>query len=111
MGVFPQSDFARVFGFGPPLAWVLLRLFVGVLLPLGPWPRSSSPVEVCGKFVEGMGVMGRMKPSPNEEGPASWLGHLKRFALYKQILTRAVVIASSFALRELLQWLLHLIRD
>ena len=55
--------------------------------------------------------MGRMKPSPKEEGPANWLGHLKRFATERQILTRAGVIASSFALRELLRWLLHLIRD
>jgi hypothetical protein len=54
--------------------------------------------------------MGRMKPSPKEEGLANWLGHLKRFALYKQILTRAEVIASSLVLRELLRWLLHLIR-
>ena len=56
--------------------------------------------------------MGRMNiPSPNEEGPANWLGHLKRFAKDKRILTRAGVIASSFALRELLRWLLHMIRS
>jgi hypothetical protein len=32
----PQSDFAGVFGFVAPIASVLLRLFVGALLPLGP---------------------------------------------------------------------------
>ena len=44
--------------------------------------------------------MGRMNiPSPNEEGPANWLGLLVRFATDKRTLTRAGVIASSFALR------------
>ena len=55
----PQSDFAGVFGFVAPIPSVLLRLFVGALLPLGPWPRSSSPVKLCGKFVEGMGGDGK----------------------------------------------------
>jgi hypothetical protein len=51
-----------------------------------------------------------MKPSPKEEGPAKWLSRLKSFANNKQILTRVGVIASSFALRELLRWLLHVMR-
>ena len=56
--------------------------------------------------------MGRINiPSPEEKGPAKWLGHLKRFATDKRTLTRAEVIASSFALRELLRWLLHMIRN
>jgi hypothetical protein len=49
-------------------------------------------------------------PSPKEEGPAKWLSRLKRFATNEQTLTRAGVIASSFALRELLRWLLHVMR-
>jgi len=56
--------------------------------------------------------MGRMNiPSPEEKGPANWLGLLVRFALSKRTLTRAGVIASSIALRELLRWLLHMIRN
>jgi len=56
--------------------------------------------------------MGRMNiPLPEEKGPAKWLGLLKRFALDKRILTRVGVIASSIALRELLRWLLHMIRN
>jgi len=50
-------------------------------------------------------------PSPKEEGSAKWLSRLTRFATNKRTLTRAGVIASSFALRELLRWLLHMIRS
>jgi len=63
-----------------------------------------------GNMSRGTGVMGRMKPSPKEEGPAKWLSRLKRFANNKQILTRVGVIASSLALRELLRWLVHVMR-
>ena len=57
----------------------------------------------AGNLSRGVGVMGRMNiPSPKEKGPANWLGLLKRFATDKRTLTRVGVIASSFALRELL---------
>ena len=89
-----------------------LRLLVSALSSFVPDLGPRVPWSYAGSLPRGWGVMGGMNiPSPIEEGPAKWLGRLTRFATDKQTLTRAGVIASSLALRELLRWLLHLIRD
>ena len=108
----PQPTFVSVLLIYCALACDSLSFLVCALSPFVPDLVPRVPCNIAGNLSRGVGVMGRMNiPSPKEKGPANWLGLLVRFATSKRILTRVGVIASSIALRELLRWLLHMIRN
>jgi hypothetical protein len=108
----PQPKFVSFLLISCALACGSLSFLVCALSPFVPDLVPRVPCNIAGNLSRGVGVMGRMNiPSPKEKGPANWLGLLVRFATSKRILTRVGVIASSIALRELLRWLLHMIRN